>query len=121
MSIKIKANKLINKLHAEGGCDSKPDTYGAGWDDAIDRAIEIVEEMAEEAIETKFERKKAEAVLKVGRIKAEDPEVIPIQNTLVSELCPECDTEITVSWDVDKDGFIEPVKITFEGVERCKL
>ena len=105
MSIKIKVNKLINKLHAEGGCGSKPDTYGAGWDDAIDRAIEIVEEMAEEAIETKFERKKAEAVLKVGRIKDEDPEVIPIQNTLVSELCPECDTEITVSWDVDTDGF----------------
>ena len=93
MSIKIKANKLIKSLAHVGGCGAKPDTFEDGWDKAITEAIGIVRE---EYFKAKS-KKKAE--------KANKPEVIPIQNTLVSELCPKCDTEITVSWDVDTDGF----------------
>ena len=101
MGAKIKANKLLIRLNAACGCGCKPDTWEAGWDDAITEAISIVEDEAEKA----NEKKKAKKKNKKKAEKATKPEVIPIQNTLVSELCPECDTEVTMSWDVDTDGY----------------
>lgn len=91
MAIKVNANKLIKRLDCyRGGC---VESYYIGFNAAIDRAVEIVES----------EAKKAKAKKKAK--KASKPEVIPIQNTLVHEVCPYCENEVVISWDVDADGY----------------
>lgn len=91
MAIKVNANKLIKRLDCyRGGCD---ESYYIGFNAAIDRAIEIVES----------EVKKAKAKKKAK--KGKQAQVIPIQNTLVHEMCPYCENEVVISWDVDADGY----------------
>ena len=41
----IVAKKLYDKLNELGGCGAEPDTYAAGWDDAITAAIDALDDM----------------------------------------------------------------------------
>ena len=93
---KISSKKLIEKLHEIGGCGAEPDSWANGWDQAIDKAIDIVDGMAHEAKVKKMKKKKR---------KQKKVPVIKLQDTIVTGLCPHCDTEVGISWDVDKGGF----------------
>lgn len=41
------AERVKEKLHKEGGCGAEKETWARGWDDAITRAIAIVDEEME--------------------------------------------------------------------------
>lgn len=93
---KISSKKLIEKLHEIGGCDAEPDTWANGWDLAIDKAIEIVSDMAKAA-----ERKK-----EAKKLKPKSDGIEGLYNTAVWVLsdkgksCSECACYITDEWEI---------------------
>ena len=92
MSIKIKANKLIKRIEALKTYRNLniDDPFDHGYIRAADTIICFIEDMQAKA-ERKHKKKKIP--------------VTKLQDTIVTELCPYCDTEVGISWDVDKDGF----------------
>ena len=91
MSIKIKANKLIKRIEALKTYRNLniDEPFDHGYIRAADTIICFIEDM-----QAKAERKHKKKI-----------PVTKLQDTKVTELCPYCDTEVGISWDVDKDGF----------------
>ena len=54
----INREKLIKQLHKYGGTGAKPDTWDKGWDDAITRAILIVQQQPVAPIKRRYKARK---------------------------------------------------------------